>query len=165
MISSEHSLHHHSRQYKWLVNDLKNVDRSVTPWVIIECHRPLYQSQFLPPEYVTQVFMRKEFEKVLKKYNVDLFLAGHLHNYLRTCNGLYRSKCNNGGPTHITVGTGGAPLFGGPLIPNSWKEKFLVDWGYGKVTVHNKTAIHWSFISDYGKSKGETLDEFWLKKD
>ena len=45
MMSSEHDFREGSRQYKWLENDLKNVDRKKTPWVVLGGHRPMYTSQ------------------------------------------------------------------------------------------------------------------------
>jgi len=45
MMSSEHDYREGSRQYKWLENDLKNVDRKKTPWVVLGGHRPMYTSQ------------------------------------------------------------------------------------------------------------------------
>ena len=42
MLSSEHNMTSGSRQFKWLENDLKSVNRTVTPWVVVEFHRPLY---------------------------------------------------------------------------------------------------------------------------
>ena len=30
------------RQYSWLQNDLAGVDRSLTPWVVVYGHRPMY---------------------------------------------------------------------------------------------------------------------------
>lgn len=167
MISSEHSLHKTSRQYKWLENDLKSVDRSVTPWVIIESHRPMYMNENEPDEILVEIAMRHEFEKLLIKYDIDLFLAGHFHAYHRTCNGLYNSTCNNGGLTHITVGTAGAKLDTGTLIPSysKWTEAFLKDWGYGKVTIYNSSSLHWSFVSSYGENQGQTLDDFWITKE
>jgi len=45
MMSSEHDYREGSRQYKWLENDLKNVDREKTPWVVLGGHRPMYSSQ------------------------------------------------------------------------------------------------------------------------
>ena len=35
MMSTEHDYRDGSRQYKWLENDLKNVDRKKTPWVVL----------------------------------------------------------------------------------------------------------------------------------
>ena len=45
MMSTEHNFEPDSRQYKWLENDLKKVDRKKTPWIIIGGHRAMYASQ------------------------------------------------------------------------------------------------------------------------
>merc|ERR1711963_1169186 len=106
--------------------------------------------------------MRMMFEDLLIQYDVDLFLAGHYHSYVRTCSGLYRSKCNNGGLTHITVGTAGAPLeINHNFVNYALTEVRMMKWGYGKVVVNNSSMIHWSFISSHGDNQGETLDELW----
>ena len=39
MLSSEHNMTTGSRQYQFLESSLKSVDRSKTPWVIVEFHR------------------------------------------------------------------------------------------------------------------------------
>jgi hypothetical protein len=163
MISSEHSLKKHSRQYQWLENDLQNIDRSITPWIILESHRPIYMNDMI--EKSVEIGMRHEFEHLLIEYDVDLFLAGHFHAYHRTCGGLYKSKCNNGGPTHITVGTAGAKLYEGKPYFSEWSEVFLREWGYGKVTVYNSSCIHWSFIPSHGENEGKVMDELWMTKD
>jgi phosphodiesterase/alkaline phosphatase D-like protein len=48
MISTEHDLSPGSRQYVWLQEDLRNIDRSRTPWVILGGHRPMYTSEIDP---------------------------------------------------------------------------------------------------------------------
>ena len=45
MMSSEHDIRPGSRQYTWLENDLKKVDRNKTPWIVLGGHRPMYTSQ------------------------------------------------------------------------------------------------------------------------
>ena len=45
MLSSEHDLHPGSVQYKWLATQLSMVDREVTPWVVLELHRPMYNNE------------------------------------------------------------------------------------------------------------------------
>ena len=45
MMSTEHNFEPDSRQYKWLENDLKKIDRKKTPWVIFGGHRAMYASQ------------------------------------------------------------------------------------------------------------------------
>lgn len=42
MLSSEHSVRRHSKQWKWLVAHLNSIDRCKTPWVVVGFHRPLY---------------------------------------------------------------------------------------------------------------------------
>ena len=111
VISGEHDLRPGSIQYKWLERDLASVDRAITPWLIVECHRPMYNTEYtsnimsgITFEKAVGRHIRQELEDLLYVYNVDIFLSGHYHSYLRLCDGLYRSKCNNGGPLHITIG-------------------------------------------------------------
>ena len=47
MMSTEHNFTQGSRQYEWMEQDLKNVNRSLTPWVVIVGHRAMYTSQKL----------------------------------------------------------------------------------------------------------------------
>ena len=44
MLSTEHSFLPGSAQYQWLANDLQNVDRKKTPFVIVGGHRAMYCS-------------------------------------------------------------------------------------------------------------------------
>ena len=48
MMSTEHDFRPGSRQYQWLEKDLKSVDRSKTPWVIVGGHRAMYTSAIMP---------------------------------------------------------------------------------------------------------------------
>ena len=48
MFSTEHDFRPGSPQYIWLENDLKNVDRTKTPFVIVSGHRPMYCSEYYP---------------------------------------------------------------------------------------------------------------------
>jgi hypothetical protein len=43
MLSSERNFARGSVQYEWMKSDLQAVDRSVTPWVIVSVHRPMYR--------------------------------------------------------------------------------------------------------------------------
>jgi len=66
-------------QYQWLANDLANVDRTKTPWVIAMSHRPMYSSD--TAQY--QVNMRNAFEELFISHGVDLYVSGHIHWYER----------------------------------------------------------------------------------
>jgi len=42
MMSTEHDFTINSEQHMFLDNHLKNVNRSITPWLIFAGHRPMY---------------------------------------------------------------------------------------------------------------------------
>lgn len=112
--------------------------------------------------------MRLEFEDLLFDYKVDVFLAGHYHAFHRTCDGLYRSQCNNGGPIHITVGTAGAKLDEEPLYDNQWTAKNIQHvYGYGRVTVMNASALLFEFVQAgrvNDTDAGAVRDQFWVTR-
>ena len=169
VISSEHDLSHGSPQFDFLLHDLKNVDRSVTPWVVLETHRPLYEgetgNQWMANTRVGES-MRHAIEDLLYDYEVDIVLGGHYHEYHRTCDRLYKSVCNSpSGPMHITVGSAGAPLddFYDATYNQTWTGKYLRGvFGYGKINVVNDTALRFEFISYNDDS---ILDEVWIIRD
>ena len=162
MLSSEHDLSRKSDQYKWLEAQLSSINRTLTPWVIVEAHRPMYNIEDMPANTKVGIGMRQEFETLLLKYNVDLFLSGHYHSYMRSCNGLYKSKCNNGGPTHITVGTAGAELDNVSLLRKKWVAKYIAQWGYGRVTSLSNYELLWEFVSDVD---GSVKDQVLISKE
>jgi hypothetical protein len=41
-ISTEHNYTRDSPQYNWLKNDLRKVNRTLTPWILFNGHRPMY---------------------------------------------------------------------------------------------------------------------------
>lgn len=84
VLSSEHDLGTHTEQHKWLRNDLSMVNRTLTPWVVVELHRPLYEDEAYWAQNDVGIGMRHEVENMLVDYQVDLVLAGHYHAYHRT---------------------------------------------------------------------------------
>ncbi len=172
VISSEHDLSPGSAQYVFLEHDLENVDRSKTPWVVLESHRPLYEGEgsgsWWSQNLVGQA-MRDEFEDLLLAYQVDLVLAGHYHEYQRTCDGLYKTQCDKGGPIHITVGSAGAKLDDGFELVNHWTNHFIKgEFGYGRITVANCTDMHFEFVRHGTKIQddgGKVLDDVWIHRD
>ena len=43
VLSTEHDMADGSPQHTWLEKDLAAVNRTVTPWIVVEMHRPLYR--------------------------------------------------------------------------------------------------------------------------
>lgn len=51
-----------SRQYQWLSQDLSALDRSLTPWVLVLTHCPLYSSNAVHYAEVQTIRMRAHME-------------------------------------------------------------------------------------------------------
>eukprot|EP00540_Astrosyne_radiata_P000223 CAMPEP_0116833392 /NCGR_PEP_ID=MMETSP0418-20121206/6410_1 /TAXON_ID=1158023 /ORGANISM="Astrosyne radiata, Strain 13vi08-1A" /LENGTH=563 /DNA_ID=CAMNT_0004462835 /DNA_START=257 /DNA_END=1948 /DNA_ORIENTATION=+ len=168
VLSAEHNLTKGSRQYTWLEKDLRNVNRTLTPWVIMEMHRPLYESEFIPWERKVNAGLRRQVEDLLFHHDVDLILSGHYHAYLRSCDGLYQSKCNRGGPTYMTIGTAGAFLDPTLLVPTRWTKRFVRQhFGYGRITIHNASTLHFAFVRagpENNPNTGNVEDEVWIHR-
>ena len=86
VVSSEHDLSEGSIQHVWLEHVLFNTNRTITPWVIVELHRPLYEMEeaLFPNPQNIGIAMRYEFEDLLHDYKVDIVFSGHFHTYHRT---------------------------------------------------------------------------------
>jgi len=176
-LSSEHDMSEGSDLRNWLEEDLASVNRTLTPWVVVEIHRPFYDSQISWKDTAVSIGMRLEVESLMKKYKVDLIISGHFHAYMRTCDGLYRSRCENNnhtnnatypGPIHLTVGTAGASFTTIPHYPNNWTPKHLESvYGYGRITVYNATSLHFEFVkvgAPDDETAGMVLDDVWVAR-
>jgi len=135
---------------------------------VVEVHRPLYESEKAWDQNAVGIAMRFDIENVLYDYKVDLVLSGHYHAFLRTCDGLFRNRCHNGGPLHITIGTAGAPLDNKELYETEWTTNYIrSSYGYGKVTVANSSSMLFEFISagtEDDNATGTVLDHVWIKR-
>jgi hypothetical protein len=106
MLSAYSAMEPDSLQYKWLVEELASVDRSITPWLLVTIHTPFYNT-FSHHQRDPQIFAaRKHVEPLLVEYKVNLVFTGHIHAYLRTAN-IALGRITPTGPMHITVGAGG----------------------------------------------------------
>jgi hypothetical protein len=195
VISSEHDISPGSIQYIWLAADLANVNRTRTPWLIVESHRPIYEAEIKWPDNGVGLALRFYLEDLLYAHQVDIMFAGHYHSYHRTCDGLYRDRCGISnlppvsadadvnpllhhrnakneayfGPMHITVGTAGAHQGEFALYPTEWTAKFIAgEYGYGRITVWNHTDLQFQFIRalDLGNAEnGVVLDDVWIHRE
>ena len=160
MLSTEHNMTSGSPQYNWVKKDLQSFNRTVTPWIIVEMHRPMYDKY--REEDTVAIALQYEIEDLFYEHSVDLVLSAYVHSYLRTCDGLFRGKCDNGGPMHVSVGTGGAPLDRDGPANKDWIEKYDAEhWGVGKVTVLDATSLRWEFVA----VGGVVLDEYVIQGD
>jgi len=119
-----------SKQYEFVKSDLENaLTNSSINWIIIAYHQPAYISPNDCQGCSPRVTLREVYHPLFDRYNVDLVLQAHSHNYERSYPILYNnddsenpiivnSSKNNynydinkfHGSIFATVGTGGAEL-------------------------------------------------------
>ncbi|XP_010522401.1 PREDICTED: LOW QUALITY PROTEIN: purple acid phosphatase 13 [Tarenaya hassleriana] len=93
-----------SDQYKWLENDLKNINRSETPWVVAAWTAPWYST--FKERYREAECMRVQLEDLLYSSRVDIVFNGEVDAYERS-NRVYNYTLDPCGPVYMTVGAGG----------------------------------------------------------
>jgi len=186
-MSTEHDYTNSSKQYAWLESDLASVNRSVTPWVVLAGHRPMYTSENYTDDHLVAEHMQMAFENLLNQYNVDLALWGHYHSYERTC-AVFNYTCQNDvtsrdyirrqpnretvvggspqGTVHLIIGTAGCALDNVAFLPYPWSVNHALAYGYGKVTVNYDSAtsdscLNFQFIENNDNS---VYDQFQMCK-
>lgn len=114
-----------SPQYDFVKSDLEtNSKNPQNKWIVVFSYRPQYSS---PTKHPGNANLRDIYHPLFEKYHVDVVLQAHNHNYQRTYPINYhpsgsqnpRIADNNSkfyqnpeGQIYITVGTGGAKLYG-----------------------------------------------------
>ncbi len=98
-MSTEHNFTTGSEQWNWLYNDLKNVNRKVTPWVIFGGHRAMYLNSYYCCSYSSATYpyskcntgcsptsdvgvmrdMVRYIEPLLYEFKVNFAFYGHNH--------------------------------------------------------------------------------------
>ena len=91
-------------QFQWLTNYLKTVDRTRTPWLMVQFHVPIYCTNV--GHYMEGEIFRKQYEPLLYKYGVDIVMNGHIHAYERSYP-VYNNTVDPCGITHLVLGDGG----------------------------------------------------------
>jgi hypothetical protein len=61
------------------------VNRTVTPWLVVEMHRPMYDKY--QDEDSIAIGLEYEFEDLLYEYDVDLVLYGLIYKHMMVCLG------------------------------------------------------------------------------
>lgn len=88
-LASEQPFGAGSPQYIFAFLDLAAVNRSVTPWVVVGFHRPIYTTSIYGHEFQSDinvaVDLRTAFEEMFFMYEVDMTWSGLTHMYERTC--------------------------------------------------------------------------------
>jgi hypothetical protein len=112
-------------QRTWLRADLAAVDRSVTPWVFVMHHSPMYTCA---TAHGPEVTLRASWQPLFDEFGVDFVFSGHNHEYERslpirgfasgTTEGQVQPSGTNGipqaanGTVYVVAAGAGAPLYG-----------------------------------------------------
>lgn len=175
-----------SRQYDWLVNDLKQANlpenRAKQPWIITMAHRPMYCTNDdmddctkFDDRVRTGFPFLKLFglEDIFYNYGVDVELWAHEHSYERlwpiynytVLNGTEEEPYTNpGAPVHIVTGSAGCQENHDNFGPATDFTAFRsTDYGYTRMKVFNSTHLYMEQVSD--EKDGDIIDSLWLIKD
>mmetsp|Transcript_2390 Transcript_2390/g.3475 ORF Transcript_2390/g.3475 Transcript_2390/m.3475 type:complete len:531 (+) Transcript_2390:41-1633(+) len=154
-------------QVSWLDSYLSSIDRSVTPWVIVELHRPLYCTSPVRDCTSEAAYLRSRIESILNDHSVDLVLTGHRHNYERTfpvVNGTLVSDSyhNPSAPVYLVVGNAGnrEGIAHFPSSAAPWSASRITEHGFGVLDVSPSSL---SFQMIHSESK-DVIDKFAITK-
>jgi acid phosphatase type 7 len=165
---------HFGDQVAWLDQDLARARKDPkTQFIVVIGHRPLYCSN---KEYSSSTGLpigvyrsiQLSFEELFHKYDVELFMVGHVHAYERT-HPTYKSKISPGATTYIVNGAAGNQE-GLDDWPWSWHTPRPVwsakvhyfETGFGVLSVEGSKAdpkqaqLVWRY---YASFTGDLLDE------
>jgi hypothetical protein len=148
-----------SPQHNWLLRTLKRTDRTVTPWILVVAHSPVYSTFTGHQDELLD--SKAAMESLFHRYGVNLVASGHDHAYMRTHPVYNRVRVPSqvdahdpadaaaAAPIYVIVGTGGnweGPPSDGYVSfrPEPWvAARHLTAAGYSTLSVVNATHAHW----------------------
>jgi hypothetical protein len=179
-MSSESEYQPGSAQYIFISDDLKKASENKDiDWIVVTTYGPFYTS---PSTHNAEKVLRDIYHPLFEKYDVDLVLQAHNHNYQRTYPISYNSAGDSSSPIvknqnttgynndtkgtiFAVVGTGGEsfyPLVSHvPYVANQFGGKF----GFLNVDISNgnpHTKLTGTF---YDNSGGNISDQFTIEKE
>ncbi|PON59496.1 Acid phosphatase [Trema orientale] len=177
VLNSYSSFVKYTPQWVWLGDELKQVDREKTPWLIVLMHIPIYNSN--NAHYMEGESMRSVFESWFVQYKVDVIFAGHVHAYERSyrisniryniTSGDRYPVLDKSAPVYITVGDGGNQegLAGRFIDPQPEYSAFReASYGHSTLEIKNRTHAfyHWNRNDDGKKMATDAFvlhNQYW----
>lgn len=118
-MSSEVPFDRESKQYSFVINDLRDASKNGSiNWIIVYLYEMFYTS---PTLHTATENLRNIYHPIFGRYNVDLVLQAHSHNYQRSFPIQY-NELNSTNP-----------------IISDWHEKMYVD-PHGEIFIISGTA-------------------------
>ncbi|KAG8095733.1 hypothetical protein GUJ93_ZPchr0013g36743 [Zizania palustris] len=176
-MSTETNFVQGSDQYNFIKADLLKVNRTRTPFVVFQGHRPMYTSSNEDREFALRQQMVQDLEPLLVTYNVTLALWGHVHRYERFCP-IKNFQCLNlsssfvypSAPVHAVIGMGGQdwqpiwqPRHDHPNVPiypqPEWSMYRGGEFGYTKL-VATKEKLTLMYIGNHDGQVHDMVEIF-----
>jgi len=172
--------HFGKAQVGWLDAELDATNRTTTPWVVANFHRPMYCTNDATACDEGGGALQYEAEDVLVDHSVDLVLTGHVHSYERTFPVAYNELAATGtsytdvvgAPVHVVQGASGNRENNHQCSnpdPPDWAADCQVEVGFGLMTVAGTDSgaddsVHFEFFSVASGEAPALLDDFTLVK-
>ncbi|KAF9674378.1 hypothetical protein SADUNF_Sadunf10G0121100 [Salix dunnii] len=160
-ISTETNFVSGSSQYNFIKQDLESVNRSKTPFVVVQGHRPMYTSSNENRDAPMRNKMLEHLEPLFTKNNVTLALWGHVHRYERFCpvNNFICGSTWKGFPVHAVIGMAGQdwqPIWepradhpNDPIFPQPARSMYRGgEFGYTKL-VATKEKLTLTYVGNH----------------
>jgi len=162
-------------QLAWLEQDLKTANSNPSiDWIVATGHRPMYSSAYGDIDYEGQpygqaYYIQQAFEPLFHEYNVDLFVAGHVHSYQRTYP-VYQStpQKSYSDPTatvYIVAGAAGSEegLDTDYVYPApAWSAMVYYEaYSFGVLSTSGSSELSWSL---YNSNDGALVDSFTITR-
>ncbi|KAH0939698.1 hypothetical protein HID58_007159 [Brassica napus] len=167
-ISTETEFLKGGKQYSFIKSDLESVNRSKTPFVVVQGHRPMYTTSTKGSDIAVRVKMIEHLEPLFVENNVTVALWGHVHRYERFCP-ISNNTCGerwHGSPVHLVIGMAGKetqPIWEPrpnhpdvPIFPQPARSMYRGgEFGYTRL-VADKERLTISYV---GNHDGEVHDK------
>lgn len=159
MLNTEMSSRNSSRQWSFVQNDLAQVNRSRTPWLLVFGHRQMYSNNVMGPQNDMG-----DLEPLFLQYKVDIAFWGHIHFAQASCP-MYKAKCvtikdasGYDAPIHTVIGNAGQGLTKINYKAAPWSLYNAAKWGWSHVEVSNATHMKMSFFNDVPLGSTPSVD-------
>jgi predicted phosphohydrolase len=155
----------------WAQNELDNVDRTKTPFVIAHFHRPMYCSGDNDCDKFATL-LKDEAEDMFYNGKVSVVITGHIHGYERTLP-VYKGASTNANynspsaPVHIMQGASGNRE-GNDGVPSAseraeWSAAYFNEIGFALMSV-TQSSIDWKYFAAIGGTEIKQLDQIVITK-
>ncbi|KAJ8602646.1 hypothetical protein CTAYLR_004117 [Chrysophaeum taylorii] len=141
---------------EWLENDLKNVDRERTPFILVGGHRPVYSVDEMNDDGTPSddaAALQAAVEDLFYKYGVDVYFCGHKHAYERTFP-VYKSVLTPNATVYVVEGAAGGDeglqSYAGDPSPDFLAYVNDTQYAMGVLDVLSPTHIKFSHVGAGG---------------